>query len=74
MNKQGILSMDLQLCRETFILRHALGLDREFGDQRSVIPCEEVAEFCDGGALIKDSSLCREVYRTRHLRLGVRPP
>src|SRR5271155_1497740 len=32
-----------QLCVSTFIARHALGLDMDYGDHRSLIPCEEVA-------------------------------
>jgi hypothetical protein len=66
----GPLLSDSQICVETFIARHALGLDLKYGDHRSLIPCEEVAEFCDSGALDKASTLCTRAYRTRNARLG----
>lgn len=34
------------------------------------IPSEEVAEFCDNGALDKTGTLCAKAYRTRNVRLG----
>lgn len=68
--KVGSLFGDTQICVETFIARHALGLDLKYGDHRSLIPCEEVAEFCDNGALDKASTLCTRAYKTRNARLG----
>jgi hypothetical protein len=67
--KDGPLS-DSQICVETFIARHAVGLDLKYGDHRSLISCEEVAEFCDSGALDRASTLCTRAYRTRNARLG----
>jgi len=61
---------DTQLCTATFMARHALGLDLDLGDHRSLIPCEEVAEFCDNGALEKASSLCKMAYQSRNAKLG----
>jgi hypothetical protein len=68
--REGSLLTESQICVETFIARHALGLDLKYGDHRSLIPCEEVAEFCDSGALDKASTLCTRAYRTRNARLG----
>jgi hypothetical protein len=68
--KESPLLSDSQICVETFIARHALGFDLKYGDHRSLIPCEEVAEFCDNGALDKASKLCAIAYRTRNARLG----
>jgi hypothetical protein len=66
----GLEGTGSQLCVETFIARHALGLDLTHGDHRTFIPCEEVAEFCDNHALDKDSTLCKRAYRTRNARLS----
>jgi len=68
--KNAGLPSDTQLCTATFIARHALGLDLDVGDRRSLIPCEEVAEFCDMGALEKASSLCKMAYQSRNAKLG----
>lgn len=68
--KESVALTSSQLCVATFLARHALGKDLQYGDHRSSIPCEEVAEFCDNGALDKDASLCKEAYRTRNATLS----
>jgi hypothetical protein len=67
--KESAALMVSQLCAATFVARHVLGKDLQYGDHRSLIPCDEVAEFCDNGALDKNSSLCKEAYRTRNATL-----
>lgn len=71
--KESAALMGSQLCVATFVARHILGKDLQYGDHRSLIPCEEVAEFCDNGALDKGASLCKEAYRTRNVMLSGKP-
>lgn len=69
--KDGVLKWTGPTCVQASLARHALGRDLKYGDHRSLIPCEEVAEFCDDGALDKNSALCKEAYRTRNAKLGL---